>query len=119
MNVMGNRYRTHTRDIAPSVVTKQPKPGELPDSRIPIFDHEGRRRGHVGRLGSESTVRRFGVDNAKLGTKDGRPAWIGGKPEGSARNVRSDSKHTAQLKQAKGSVTKTPSPPVTSARPKR
>jgi len=113
------KFRTHTRDIAPEPSVKpKAKPGELPPNRIPVLDHKGRRRGHVGYLASESTVRRFGID-AKLGTKDGRPAWIGSTPEGSARTVRRDGKHDAQVKQAQGSVSKNPSPPVTSARPKR
>lgn len=72
------KYRTNTRDIAPMPrkITEL-KPGELPPNRIPVFDADGNRRGHVGRKASEATAARFGVPNAELKTKDGRPAWCG------------------------------------------
>jgi hypothetical protein len=109
-----SKYRTHTHDVLPQTAVK-PKPG-LPDGAIPIFDHQGRRRGHVsGSKASEATVRRFGVVDAKLGTKDGKPAWVGTEPN----KQKLDSKHLSQVRQAKGSVSKNPSPPVTTARPKR
>jgi len=112
------KFRSHTRDINPEVRKPDTKPGELSGNRIGVYDHRGRRRGFVhGHGASENVARRFGVDNAKLGTKDGKPAWIGSKPERVARVP--NTKHAHQLAQAKGSVSKTPSPPVTSARPKR
>ncbi len=57
--------------------TKPSKPGELPPNRIPVFDADGNRRGHVGFKASAATVARFGVPDAELTTKDGRAAWCG------------------------------------------
>lgn len=55
--------------------------GDVAPHRIPILDHEGNVRGHVGRTATGATVARFlGRHGAKLGEKDGRPAWIGKKP---------------------------------------
>lgn len=60
---------------------KDRKPGEAPPHRVPIFDHKGNMRGHVGRRATPATVSRFlGQHGAKLGTKNGRDAWIGPKP---------------------------------------
>jgi hypothetical protein len=75
---MSNKFRTDTRDIAP-VVRKitESKPGTLPANRIPVFDADGNRRGHVGYKASAATCARFGVPDAALTTKDGRPAWCG------------------------------------------
>lgn len=57
------------------------KPGHPPLNRIPIFDHKGNMRGHVGRTATDATVSRFlGRPGAKLGKKEGRTAWIGDKP---------------------------------------
>jgi len=65
-------------DIAPKIETpEQQTPGELPASRLPIYDAKGNRRGHVGRKASAATVARFGVPNAKLGKRDGRDCWQG------------------------------------------
>jgi len=78
-----SKYRTDTRDIAPKIeLPEKQTPGECPDNRVPIYDVEGRRRGHVGRKASAATVARFGVRNAKLGKKDGREAWLGGNVSG-------------------------------------
>lgn len=56
-------------------------PGEVPEHRIPIFDHKGNLRGRVGPRATEVTVSRFiNLPGAKLGTKDGRDAWLGPKP---------------------------------------
>jgi hypothetical protein len=78
------------------------------------------------------TVARFiGLHGAKLGTKDGRTAWIGPKPpppklptavavaEQQAKAKPQNNTLEISLKADKGSVTKTPSAPKTSARPKR
>lgn len=98
------KFRTGRDVMPPERKTKEPTPGELPSSRIPIYDAKGRRRGHVGRSASEATVARFGVTDAKLGKKDGRDAWIGGSGKvtggyGSAQ----DAKLTRSLRAAKGS----------------
>lgn len=55
--------------------------GEVAPHRIPIYDHKGNMRGHVGRTATGATVARFlGRHGAKLGEKDGRDAWIGDRP---------------------------------------
>lgn len=57
------------------------KPGEVPAHRIPVFDHKGNTRGHVGHTASDATVSRLlGRPGASLGEKNGRQAWIGHKP---------------------------------------
>ena len=53
-----SKYRVSAYD-APKRTAKTVKPGTLPDNKIPIFDHKGNRRGHVGRLASSATVSRF------------------------------------------------------------
>ncbi len=72
------KFRTNTRDVAP-VIRKiaESKPGELPPNRIPVFDADGNRRGHVGFKASAATCARFGVPDAVLTTKNGRAAWCG------------------------------------------
>lgn len=56
-------------------------PGECPAHRIPIFDHKGNMRGHVGYTASQATVARFlGRHGADLTDKDGRKAWVGHTP---------------------------------------
>lgn len=58
-----------------------PKPGHPPLHRIPIFDHKGNMRGHVGHSATQATVARFlGRHGAKLGKMEGRTAWIGDVP---------------------------------------
>lgn len=113
-----NKFRTDTRDIAPKVKTKpDTKPGSVPDNRIPIYDHKGRRRGHVGYRASAATVARFtGQHGSKLGKVDGRDAWISPPPKGPKKQ---DAKLAASLKAAKGSVSDKPGAPETSVRPKR
>lgn len=57
------------------------KPGELPENRIPIFDHKGNMRGHVTKAATGATVARFlGRHGADLTKKDGRDAWVGHVP---------------------------------------
>lgn len=57
------------------------KPGEVPAHRIPVFDHLGNTRGHVGHTASGATVSRLlGRHGASLGEKNGRQAWVGHKP---------------------------------------
>lgn len=60
---------------------KPRKPGEAPEGRLAIFDHKGNMRGHVTKAATQSTVARFlGRHGAKLGTKNGKKAWIGDEP---------------------------------------
>lgn len=55
--------------------------GEVAPHRIPIYDHKGNMRGHVGRTATGATVARFlGRHGAELSEKDGRQAWIGSVP---------------------------------------
>lgn len=57
------------------------KAGQPPEGRLAIFDHKGNMRGHVTKAATQATVARFlGRHGAKLGTKDGKQAWIGDKP---------------------------------------
>ena len=60
---------------------KEREPGTVRESRIPIYDHKGQMRGHVGPNATSVTVARFiNLQGAKLGKKDGRQAWLGPKP---------------------------------------
>jgi hypothetical protein len=110
------KFRTNTHDAPERLPTKPAdKPGALPPHRIPVIV-DGQRAGHVGYKASAATVKRFGAQRAKLGTHEGRPAWIGISGRGS---IKPDAKLAAQLRTAKGSVTKNPTRPETSSRPKR
>lgn len=139
------KFRTTGPDVLqPERKKPEEKPGTLHPHHIPIFDHKGRHRGHVGPKATAATVSRFtGQHGSKLSTKDGKPAWISPPPSPpkpdhadptavavAAQNVQgkiaiaehqSAAKHklAIELNQAKGSATKTPSKPETSARPKR
>lgn len=58
-----------------------PEAGHPPLNRIPIVDHKGNMRGHVGHSATQATVARFlGRHGAKLGKHEGRVAWIGDVP---------------------------------------
>jgi hypothetical protein len=87
---------------------KQTKPGIVPDNRIPIFDHKGRQRGSVGKLATSVTVSRFtGTHDNRLGTKDGRAAWLGAAPKGPNKAAKAQTaKLQASLRADKGSVSK-------------
>lgn len=110
---------------------KPETPGVVPAHRIPIFDHNGHMRGHVGPKATSVTVARFlNRHGAKLGTKDGRPAWIGQEPPKPPKPTKPAApkptpaaaqahKLEISLKAAKGSVTKTPTKPETHVRPRR
>jgi hypothetical protein len=106
------KYRVSQHD-AP----KRPKAADVPPSYIPIIDERGNQRGHVhGLKASEATVARFGVKNARLRKIDGKLSWAG---EASG-NIRHRQELQAQhVKANKGSVTKHPTAPETTARPKR
>lgn len=57
------------------------KPGTPPMHRIPIYDHRGNMRGHVGKTATAATVARFlGRHGAQLTKHDGRDAWVGHVP---------------------------------------
>src|SRR5271170_4770027 len=77
------KFRSKGPDVLPPDRKKVVEKGvdALPDHRIPIYDHEGNMRGHVGHKATSATVSRFiHQHGAKLGKKDGRDAWIGPKP---------------------------------------
>lgn len=111
------KFRATGHDITPLPPKKpEAKPGTLPENRIAVYDSQGRRRGHVGKLAGPETVARFtGQHGAKLGKIDGRDAWISPPPKGPSH---ADARHAQNIRQAKGSVTSTPSAPETRARPK-
>lgn len=117
-------------------ITRQRKPGEAPLHRIPIFDHEGYERGHVGKKATAATVARFlGHRGAKLDEKNGRPAWLGDKPppkpkprmpaqqaqqaQPNNRTPGASQSIEISLKAAKGSTTNKPTKPEAHARPHR
>ena len=136
-----NMAKTKFRTTGPDVLQPERKkpedaPGTLHPHHIAIIDHKGRHRGHVGPKATAATVARFtGQHGAKLGRVDGKVAWISPPPppppkpqvdptavavaEKQAQAKPQAHKLSIELKQAKGSVTKTPSAPKTSARPKR
>jgi hypothetical protein len=111
----------HIGDIAKRPA-KQPTPGTLPENRIPVLDHRGRYRGHVGPNGISATVARFTkTHGAKLVEIDGSPAWVAPKPR-SQRASNADApneKHASDLRAARGSVTTHPTKPQAHARPRR
>lgn len=112
------KYRKTGHDIAPLPPTALPKtPGTLPDHQIAVYDSQGRMRGRVHAGATSATVARFtGRHGAKLGTVDGRTAWISPPPKGGGNP---DARHAQNIRQAKGSVTHSPSAPAPARRPKR
>jgi hypothetical protein len=71
-------FRTDPRDAMPKPSrTKTAKPGAVPPGRLGVFDSQGRMRGHVGKMATQATCVRFGVNDAQLSTKDGRACWRG------------------------------------------
>jgi hypothetical protein len=98
-------------------LTVEPTGGALPAHRVPVIDQHGNRRGHVSaKTGSASTALRFGVKNAKLVQRDGGAGWQG---EVGPTSGHGAAKLAQQRRQAKGSVTRHPTKPETSAHPKR
>jgi len=76
---MKSKYRTDTRDsIPPAPKPKaEEKPGQIGKGKLGTYDARGRLRGQVGPKATAATVSRFiGEHGAKLGTKNGRPAWL-------------------------------------------
>jgi hypothetical protein len=71
----------------PKLITagaKQAKPHEVAPNRVPIYDHKGRLRGHVGKRASAAILPHFGLTNGgelvKGGKIDNRPEWHGSPP---------------------------------------
>lgn len=77
-----SKFRKGGHDVMPPPPKiSDVKPGVLPEHRIPIYDHKGHMRGHVGPAATSVSVARFVHQHgAKLGKKDGRTAWLGPKP---------------------------------------
>jgi hypothetical protein len=72
-------FRTRGYDLLPPPPPAKPEdtPGTIGEGKLGVYDHKGRLRGQVGKLATSATVSRFiGQHGAKLGTKDGRPAWL-------------------------------------------
>jgi hypothetical protein len=132
------KFRSHGPDVMPTPAKKpEPKPGVLNEHHIPIYDHKGRMRGHVGPLATASTVARFtGQHGSKLGKKEGKTAWLSPPPPpppkpqidptavavAKATPKPSNESHKVEIsvKQAMGSASKKkPDKPETRARPKR
>ena len=65
------------RDDAPARKDDKPIiPGRVPDGRLGVYARDGSLRGHVGKLATSVTARRFGLRHPVLGTVDGRLAWV-------------------------------------------
>ena len=76
-HAMQTKFRTHGPDVAPQVrKVTETKAGVVPENRIPIFDHENRMRGSVGRKATEFHRCPFH-----------RPAWIEARQEGRTRRL--------------------------------
>jgi len=93
---------------APEPIKTKPqgKPGSVKGNQVPIYDHKGRRRGHASGLGMSAVgVSRFtGTLDNKIGTKDGRTAWIGAAPKAPNNAARAQTaKIAASLRADKGS----------------
>ncbi|HVA17441.1 MAG TPA: hypothetical protein VMV59_06975 [Candidatus Dormibacteraeota bacterium] len=59
-------------------MAKRPnKIGDPPLGKLGIYDADGNLRGHCGPKGTSATARRFGVADAELTKKNGRPCWRG------------------------------------------
>jgi hypothetical protein len=53
------------------------KPGTVPLNRIPVLDHAGNVRGHVGSRATSATAARFtGHHGAVLAKVKGRTSWM-------------------------------------------
>ena len=133
-----SKFRTTGPDVLQPVPDKpEDAPGTLHPHHIPIFDHKGRHRGHVGPKATAATVARFtGQHGSKLGKVDGKIAWISPPPppppkpqvdptavavaEKQANAKPQTHKLEVSVKQAMGSASKKkPTKPETTARPKR
>ena len=104
------------------------KPGEVPLHRVPVVDHKGNVRGHVGQNASAATAARFiGRAGMELKQHEGRKSWVADKPPpkpkpqivvapGAAPAAKPATKPDQSA--AKGSVTKHPDKPKTHVRPR-
>lgn len=103
---MAKKFRTTGPDVMREPKKTTVKPGVVDENHIPIFDHKGRMRGRCGLGMSSAGVARFtGTLNNRLGTKDGRRAWIGGAPKGPNKAARAQAaKIKTSLKADRGSV---------------
>ena len=104
------KFRQSTHDAPERLPPKDVAP-----VYVPILDQHGNQRGHVHGLKSSAvTVSRFGVRDARLTKRNGVHAW-----RGTTAPRRADTRHAANVRTARGSVTKNPTRPETTARPKR
>ena len=77
------KFRTHTYDAPEPVTPKRVTPGGAPANRIPIVDHKGRARGHVGPKATAATVSRFfDGHGSALAQHNGRTVWKEKRPSG-------------------------------------
>jgi hypothetical protein len=95
--------------MPPEPKRKEVRPGAVPEGKLGVFDHRGRRVGTMGPKAGLPTAARFlGHSNAKLGTVDGRPAWVATGSGGTNKAARAqNTKLATSLKRDKGSVGKT------------
>lgn len=115
-------YDHETRNAVKWVDVNDGTPGDCPEGRIPVINRRGERVAHMGHKGGASVARRLLQSNrhVELATLHGRPAWIEtNDPVAVADQTNARLKHAKDLAAAKGSVTKHPTPPKTTARPKR
>jgi len=119
------QFRENTPDVMPladvsaaGTTAGAPAPGAVPPGKLGVFNTSGQRVGHMGPKAGAPTASRFlkGAP-AKLSKVDGADAWVATKQTQSHSPL--PAKRAAQLRTAKGSVTRNPTKPQTSARPKR
>jgi hypothetical protein len=93
------------------MITKEQEsrePGTVPPGRLGVYDGKGNYRGHVGHRAGAATAARF-INRAdvKLGTKDGRQAWVCPRARATGATVApvcgTDGGRAASLRAAKGS----------------
>jgi hypothetical protein len=98
------KFRTHGPDVLQAQRPNKIKPGQIASNKIGVYDHKGRLRGQVGMKATSVTASRLsGTADNKLGTKDGRPAWIGAAPSKPSMAQNQMAKLRASLRTAKGS----------------
>jgi hypothetical protein len=99
----------------------QKKIGELPDHQVAVVRKDGTRVARVSRGASASVAQRLLGRPVTLGRHEGKDAWIE-KQDPVAKQpsaMRAALDHAASLRAAKGSVTRHPTKPQPTARPKR
>ena len=106
------QFRKNTND-AP----ERPKPKDVAPIYVPVLNQHGNQRGHVhGLKSSEATISRFGVHNAKLTKRDGAHVWQG---TSDPTPRQAGGRVAKNVRTARGSATRNPTAPETTARPKR